>query len=330
MTIATLKDAVLRDMAGTLNNAQLKRLELSLSLRLAVAMGDAELQKLTERPDAEVLLAKFLAAKRLEGCSERTLKVYREELAPALAGLTVNVIEATTDDLRQYLDQYFATRQASKTTMDNKRRYLSTFYAWLESEDIILKSPMRRIHKVRTATKVKELYSDESVEKLREADEALRDIAMVDLLSVSGIRVGELVRLNRADIDLERRECVVFGKGDKERRVYFDARTKLHLQAYLAQRADDVPALFVSLKQPVHRIQIATVQARLKELGAKVAVEHVHPHKFRRTLATKAIDRGMPIEQVQKLLGHKSINTTLMYAQVDQTNVKRSHQKLLA
>jgi integrase/recombinase XerD len=157
----------------------------------------------------------------------------------------------------------------------------------------------------------------------------MRDLAIIDLLYSTGIRVGELVRLNIADVNMEQRECVVFGKGDKERRVYFDAKAKIHLMDYLASRTDNNPALFISLDGRYKRLEISGVEIRLRELGRKLSLNRIHPHKFRRTMATRAIDKGMPIEQVQKILGHSQIDTTMQYAIVNQNNVKNSHQKYI-
>ncbi len=272
----------------------------------------------------------FLAAKRLEGCSERSLRYYASTLARFSEAVVKPAHEMDTDDIREYLAGYSRDGRAGKTTVDNVRRVISSFFSWLEEEDYIYKSPVRRIKKIRTSRVLKPVYSDEALEELRDCCGNPRDLAMIDLLSSTGMRVGELVKLNRRDIDFEARECVVHGKGDKERRVYFDARAKTHLLAYLEGRVDDGPALFVSLHTPYRRLQISGVEARLRKLGEDAGVKNVHPHKFRRTLATKAIDKGMPIEQVQVLLGHSKIDTTLCYAMVDQDNVKRSHRKYIS
>lgn len=237
--------------------------------------------------------------------------------------------QITTADLRGYLDAYQRRGTVSKVTLDNVRRILSSFFAWLEDEDYIVKSPVRRIHKVKTGKTVKETYSDESLELMRDHCDNSRDLAMIDLLCSTGIRVGELVKLNRSDVDFENRECIVFGKGNKQRKVYFDARTKIHLQRYLGERTDTNEALFVSLLKPFDRLQISGVEIRLRKIGRELSFHKVHPHKFRRTLATMAIDKGMPIEQVQQLLGHQSIDTTLQYAMVNQNNVKESHRKYI-
>lgn len=271
----------------------------------------------------------FIDAKRVEGCSEKTLRYYRMTLEMALSAIGKPPRRITTEDLRNYLIQYQTERKISKVTVDNIRRILSSFFAWLEDEDFIVKSPVRRIHKIRVAQTVKDVYTDETLERMRDACETARDLAMIDLLASTGMRVGELVALDRADVDFNERECVVFGKGARERTVYFDARAKLHLQRYLDARTDREAPLFVSLRKPAARLSVGAVELRLRELGAKLRIPRVHPHKFRRTLATNAIDKGMPIEQVQRLLGHKKIDTTLHYAMVKQQNVKLAHKKFI-
>ncbi len=290
----------------------------------------AMLKMSSENQQADtVLVDSFIAAKRLEGCSDRTLIFYRNTIDKMLNSIEKNIKAITTDDLRSYLSDYQNSNMVSKVTIDNIRRNLSSFFSWLEDENYILKSPVRRIHRVKAMTSVKETYSDEDLERLRDNCTEIRDLALIDILASTGMRVGELVRLNRADINFNERECVVFGKGDKERIVYFDARTKIHLQNYLNERNDTNPALFVGLKMPFERLEIGGVETRLKKLGKELAIDKVHPHKFRRTMATTAIDKGMPIEQVQKLLGHEKIDTTLHYAMVKQSNVKNAHRKYI-
>lgn len=275
-------------------------------------------------------LAMFLNAKKIEGCSERTLSYYKTTVEKLLDRITDPIRKVTTDDIREYLASYQGLNDCSKTTIDNIRRNISSFFTWLEEEDYIIKSPMRRIHKIKTTKTVKEVISDEEIEKMRDKCKNLRDLAVIDLLYSTGIRIGELVRLNIDDIDFEERECIVFGKGDKERRVYFDAKTKIHLMGYINSRFDTNPALFVTLDAPYNRLQISGVEIRLRRLGRELGINKVHPHKFRRTMATRAIDKGMPIEQVQKLLGHSQIDTTMHYAIVNQTNVKVAHRKFIA
>ena len=279
--------------------------------------------------DSFELLKRFISTKKLEGRSDKTLKYYKSTVEKMLMVIDKNVKAITTDDLREYLTDYQSRSTVSKQSVDNVRRNLSSFFTWLEDENYILKSPVRRIHKIKTTTPVKETYTDDEMERLRDSCKEIRDLAMIDLLSSTGMRVGELVLLNREDIDFNERECIVLGKGDKERIVYFDARTKLHLQEYLKSRADDNPALFVGLRAPYDRLEIGGVEVRIRCLGRNIGIKKCHPHKFRRTMATVAIDKGMPIEQVQKLLGHEKIDTTLHYAMVKQSNVKNAHRKYI-
>ena len=276
------------------------------------------------------LLGAFISSKKVEGCSDKTIHYYKSSIEKLIATVKKNVCYISTNDIRCYLAEQQEQRGLSKVTIDNLRRIYSSFFSWLEDEDYITKSPVRRIHKVRTDALVKEVLTDENIEVLRDSCQELRDIAMIDLLLSTGMRVGELVKINREDIDFQERQCVVFGKGNKEREVYFNARAKIHLKKYLEQRTDDNPALFVSLKSPYNRLTINGVEVRLRKLGAQANIAtKVHPHKFRRTLATMAIDKGMPIEQVQKMLGHVKIDTTMHYAMVNQANVKIAHRKFI-
>lgn len=316
--------AVETAMAPHLSNEQLDILHDTLVQAMQGLPDTAVTEEST--PD---LVQIFLSAKRVEGCSDKTVLYYDSTIRNVLNAVRKDVREVTTDDLRIYLDRYQSTNGVSKVTIDNIRRILSSFFAWLEDEDYITKSPVRRIHKVKTCKTVKETYSDEALELMRDHSECVRDLAIIDMLASTGMRVGELVKLDRSDIDFANRECIVLGKGNKQRKVYFDARTKIHLQRYLDGRKDDNPALFVTLQRPYNRLQISGVEIRLRRLGEKLNLNKVHPHKFRRTLATMAIDKGMPIEQVQQLLGHQSVDTTLQYAMVNQSNVKQSHRRYI-
>lgn len=313
-------------MLPFLNNAQLKMLQSVLEHAFYGVSVTNEGSTVTI---SENSVAAFVAAKRIEGCSEKTLAYYQNTIQAMISDIGKAAQQITTEDLRAYLTTYQSQHKTSRVTIDNIRRILSSFFSWLEDEDYIVKSPVRRIHKVKTAKIIKETYTDEALELMRDNAPSLRDLAIIDLLASSGMRVGELVTLNRDDINFAERECVVFGKGDKERLVYFDARTKIHLQNYLAGRDDNNSALFVSLKIPHDRLQIGGVETMLRELGRQLNLTKVHPHKFRRTLATSAIDKGMPIEQVQQLLGHQKIDTTMHYAMVKQQNVKLAHRKFI-
>ena len=318
---------VVQKMLLYLNNAQIEKLQEVLQHTL-FGYEVTIVENDTENIEQD-LVELFLSAKRIEGCSEKTLKYYNATIQAMLTCVGKCVRHIVTDDVRSYLTEYQEKNQSSKVTIDNIRRILSSFFSWLEDEDYILKSPVRRIHKVKTGTNIKETYTDEALEIMRDNCTKLRDLAMIDMLASTGMRVGELVLLDRGDIDFNERECVVFGKGDKERIVYFDARTKIHLQNYLNSRRDENPALFVSLQKPHKRLQISGIEVRLREYGKRLGLSKVHPHKFRRTLATMAIDKGMPIEQLQQLLGHRRIDTTLQYAMVKQSNVKIAHRKYI-
>ena len=317
---------VMQQMLPHLDNAQIQKLQKVLEYTL----HGCEITVLEENDnDNSKLVESFISAKGIEGCSEKTLKYYRTTIETMLISVDKSIRYIQTEDLRSYLINYQNEKQSSRVTIDNIRRILSSFFSWLEDEDYILKSPVRRIHKVKTATNIKETYTDEDLEKMRDNCTERRDLAIIDMLASTGMRVGEMVLLNRNDIDFNERECIVLGKGSKERVVYFDARTKIHLQDYLRSRTDDNPALFVSLKSPYERLKIGGVEVRLREFGKQLGLQRVYPHKFRRTLATTAIDKGMPIEQLQQLLGHRKIDTTLQYAMVKQSNVKLAHKKYI-
>ena len=326
-----MKEKVIKEieqkMASILNNEQKEKLKEVLLYTFYNIEVTSIKDELVE--DTIDYAKMFIAAKRIEGCSERTLNYYETTIKTMVDKLSKKVNSIETEDLRNYLSEYQAKNNCSKITIDNVRRILSSFFAWLEDEDYIMKSPVRRIHKVKATQTVKETYTDEELEEMRDACIEIRDLAMVDFLSSTGVRVGELVNLDRVDIDMQERSCVVLGKGGKEREVYFDARTKIHLQNYLNSRTDNNPALFVSLLRPYDRLKISGVEIRLRELGKRINIRKIHPHKFRRTMATKAIDKGMPIEQVQVLLGHRKIDTTLQYAMVNQNNVRNSHKRFI-
>lgn len=315
---------ILNEMSAYLSIPQMKKLQ-EVVLK---TFSENELDK--KHITNEEFLKMFLDAKKIEGCSERTIQYYAVTVEHLFKQTDTEVRKITTEEIRAYLADYQKINGCSNVTIDNIRRNISSFFSWLEEEDYILKSPMRRIHKIKTKTVVKNVITDEGIEKLRDNCKEIRDLAMIDLLYSTGIRVGELVNLNIDDIDLEGRECVVYGKGDKERKVYFDAKAKVHLKEYIVSRNDQNSALFVTLDSPHDRLKISGVEIRLRQLGRSLELDRIHPHKFRRTMATRAIDKGMPIEQVQRILGHSQIDTTMQYAMVNQSNVKSSHQKYMA
>ncbi|CAG9359557.1 Site-specific recombinase XerD [Clostridium perfringens] len=316
-------------MISILDNMQMEELHKVLIERFQGVSIVYESSEVEPNHKNENYCDMFISSKRVEGCSEKSLKYYKSTIENMLNVLGKEIKHITTEDLREYLSKYYENSSCSKVTIDNIRRILSSFFSWLEDENYILKSPVRRIHKIRTGKVIKETYTDEHLEIMRDSCKEIRDLAMIDLLNSTGIRVGELVKLNIDDVNFNERECIVTGKGDKQRKVYFDARTKIHLENYLKSRRDNNNALFVSLIKPHKRLKISGVEIRMRELGRKLNITKVHPHKFRRTLATRAIDKGMPIEQVQQLLGHQKIDTTLKYAMVNQNNIKISHRKFI-
>lgn len=332
MVKADIIISITKEMALLLTKNQLEKLEKTLEknlekVEMKILTDEKEKQQIKETNDNYI--NSFLSAKEVEGCSSRTLKYYREIIEKLVDTIAKPIKEVKTEEVRKYLAYYKENTKCNAVTIDNLRRVLSSFFAWLEDEDYIIKSPVRRIHKVKTPTIIKETLTDENLEKLRDTSNSVRDLVLIEMLYSTGIRVGELIKLNISDINFEDRSCKVFGKGNKQREVYFDARTKIHLKQYINTRKDENEALFVSRNKPHQRLSIAGIELIVRKLGVKTEINKVHPHKFRRTLATMAIDKGMPIEQVQRLLGHVKIETTMHYAMVNQNNVKISHRKYI-
>ena len=323
---------ITNEMSNNLTKYQLELLKNVLIIQfqnIEITVLTDEIKKKEEQNTNEKFINSFLSAKEIEGCSQRTISYYKENIQRLISKLEKPIKGITTEDIRNYLSNYKETNNCGSVTIDNIRRVFSSFFAWLEDEDYIIKSPVRRIHKVKTASIIKETFTDENIEKMRDECKNIRNLALIELLISTGMRVGELVNLNIEDLNFEDRSCVVQGKGNKQREVYFDARAKIHLMQYLNIRKDDNKALFVSKNKPHQRLSISGIELIVRKIGIKTDVNRVHPHKFRRTLATMAIDKGMPIEQVQKLLGHVKIETTMHYAMVNQNNVKISHRKYI-
>lgn len=325
--------SITKDMEDSLTDYQLNKLRESLIInfeRVEFIIKTDELEHQKELDENNDMINSFISSKQVEGCSERTIKYYKEIIEKFVNDFDKSIKQISTNEIRNYLSDYKDNSSCGSTTIDNIRRVLSSFFSWLEDEDYIMKSPVRRIHKIKTAVVVKEVLTDENLERLRDECENIRDLSLVELLISTGMRVGELVNLNINSINFEDRSCIVLGKGNKEREVYFDAKTKLHLKEYISKRNDSNDALFVSMKEPHQRLSISGIELIIRTLGINSNINKVHPHKFRRTLATMAIDKGMPVEQVQKLLGHVKIETTMHYALVNQSNVKISHRRYIA
>ena len=324
---------ITKDMEDSLTDYQLNKLKESLVInfeKLDFIMKTDDLKHQEELDGNKRMIEAFISSKQIEGCSDRTIKYYKEIIDKFNDSFDKSIKKITTEEIRSYLSNYKEMSTCGSTTIDNIRRVLSSFFSWLEDEDYIIKSPIRRIHRIKTPTTVKEVLTDENLEKLRDECENIRDLSLIELLISTGMRVGELVNLNISNLNFEDRSCIVLGKGNKEREVYFDAKTKLHLKEYISKRSDNNDALFVSLREPHQRLSISGIELIVRNLGVNTNISKVHPHKFRRTLATMAIDKGMPVEQVQKLLGHVKIETTMHYAMVNQSNVKISHRRYIA
>lgn len=324
---------ITKDMEDSLTDYQLNKLKESLIINfegVEFIIKTDELKHQEELNENQNMIDSFISSKQVEGCSERTIKYYKEIIEKFVNNFDKSIKQISTNEIRNYLSNYKDNSSCGSTTIDNIRRVLSSFFSWLEDEDYIIKSPVRRIHKIKTAVVVKEVLTDENLEILRDECENIRDLSLIELLISTGMRVGELVNLNINSLNFEDRSCIVLGKGNKEREVYFDAKTKLHLKEYISKRNDSNDALFVSMREPHQRLSISGIELIIRTLGINSNINKVHPHKFRRTLATMAIDKGMPVEQVQKLLGHVKIETTMNYALVNQSNVKISHRRYIA
>ena len=324
---------ITKDMEDSLTDYQLNKLKESLIINfegVELIIKTDELKHQEELDENKNMIDSFISSKQVEGCSERTIKYYKEIIGKFVNSFDKSIKQISTNEIRNYLSNYKDNSSCGTTTIDNIRRVLSSFFSWLEDEDYIIKSPVRRIHKIKTAVVVKEVLTDENLERLRDECENIRDLSLIELLISTGMRVGELVNLNINSLNFEDRSCIVLGKGNKEREVYFDAKTKLHLKEYISKRNDSNDALFVSMREPHQRLSISGIELIIRTLGINSNINKVYPHKFRRTLATMAIDKGMPVEQVQKLLGHVKIETTMNYALVNQSNVKISHRRYIA
>lgn len=324
--------SILKEMEMSLSSYQLDKLKQILRYKLDefdLFIRNNETEKNEYNQKNIELIEIFISSKEVEGCSKRTIKYYKEIIERFVTQENKNIELISTDDIRNYLAEYKEFTRCSNVTIDNIRRVFSSFFSWLEDEDYILKSPARRIHKVKNPIVVKDTLTDENIEKLCDECTNIRNLAIIEMLTSTGVRVGEIVNLNIDDINFEERSCIVLGKGNKQREVYFDARTKIHLLQYLKNRKDENEALFVSNNKPYQRLSISGIELIVRKIGKKADLIRVYPHKFRRTLATMAIDKGMPVEQVQKLLGHVKIETTMHYAMVNQNNVKLSHRKYI-
>ena len=273
-------------------------------------------------------LQEFLDVKALEGCSKATIENYKFNLNKFLLGVGKDPTEIATQDIRKYLADYKRERGVSNTTLDNMRRVFQSFFTWMHREGYVLKDPCAAVNKIRADKIIKNPYSDEEMELMREAAKNLREKAIIEVLYSTGMRIGELEKLNKDDIDFVNGKAIVFGKGAKEREVYFNVKAQLALKKYLENRNDTNEALFVGLQSPYNRLKVSTYEKILRELGGRCGV-HCHPHRFRRTCATILLNKGMPIQEVSKVLGHAKLETTLIYCEINQQSVAANHKKYM-
>lgn len=315
----------LQEMTPKLSLNQLRELQNSLYKCFAEATNSS-VKQLSNND----YIDRYISAKKVEGMAESTIKSYKSSITKFLNYCDDKlIVRITTDDVRAAINRYKDESHCSDLTLDTFRRRISAVFSWLLEEEYIVRNPVSRVHKINYTKKVKTVFSEEEIERIYDNCVSYRELALIGLLNSTGVRVGELATLELSRLDLDNRECVVHGKGNKERTVYFDSKTKLYLEKYLETRNDDVDAVIITKIKPYRKASIRTIQREVGKLGALAEIPKCHPHKFRSTLATRAIDKGMPIEQLKELLGHTEIDTTLVYAQVQQKNIKRSHEQFL-
>lgn len=322
---------VLQAMSVTLCQEQL----LELKTVLQVQMYPYEIAKKSTEVSVRdknyvYFLNMFLARKKSEGKTDNTINQYNLYLGMMLQWLNKEIKNITEDDLIYYLAIYKKTRGVSNGYLDHIRLVFSSFFGWMNAKGHIPKNPAKGMEPIKSVKKIKKPFTDEELEIMRRACEKERDLAIIEVLYSTGIRVSELTSLNRNDVDFLGKEIIVFGKGQKERATYLNATAYVHLKKYLSERTDSNAALFVSQKYPYDRLSVAGVEKVIKDIGNRMGIEKAHPHRFRRTMATNILKRGMPIEEVKELLGHTKLDTTMIYCTVSKANVKLSHQKLMS
>lgn len=276
------------------------------------------------------MVRKFIATKRLEGKSEKTLRKYQPELERLVGFLSKKLYEVEIYDLRLYLALYKENKKVSNRTLDNIRKTISSFFSWMHDEGHIGRNPAKALKQIKYIKEVKKPFTSVEREKLKNACSFLRDLALSEFLYASGLRVSEVVSLNRENIDFTTREAYVIGKGNKERKFYLSEVCIEYLRQYLQSRTDNNRALFVGIKAPYRRIGKEGIETAVKRLGKKAGVDNVHPHRFRRTLATDLVKKNVPIQDVAAILGHADLRTTQVYVCLDQETVKYHYNKAVA
>ncbi len=293
-----------------------------------IAEKSTELRQVDSSWEEE--LGAFLVRKRVEGRADGTIGQYKQHLKRMLQYINKPVKEITEADLFLYISMYKKQRDVTNVYLDNIRLVFSSFFGWLNNKGYITKNPAAGLDPIKKEKRIKKPLSDTELERLRRNCIIKRDTALVEFLYSTGVRVSELIALNRQDINYNSMNAVVYGKGAKERETYLTATACMHLKEYLAARTDDNEALFVSLKAPHKRLTVAGVEEVLRRLGKETGIEKVHPHRFRRTMATNILNKGMPIEEVKEVLGHAKLDTTLIYCQINKENVQHHHRKYMS
>jgi len=331
-----LINSIVIAMSEDLTGDQLQRLERVLAIKLHGLKVERECTALvTSERHYEKILKRYRATKRLENCSEGTLAGYTRCLTQFFERTNKKIRDITTDDIRFYLAIFREEAEAegrhlSLSYMDTIRRYLSAFFSWATDEGYVNRNPCRRLKKIKIPKKIKPVLTTEERACLRHISENPMDMALMEFLYSTACRVGEVIPLNRDDVDFAKKEIVIYGqKGKAERKVYLTSEAVFYLKNYLSQRKDNNPALFVSNKKPYDRLGIQAIQNMLKNLGRRIGL-HVHPHIFRRTMLTDLSTRGMPLQEIQHYAGHVKPETTMEYVQVKDKSVKSSFNRLIA
>lgn len=329
--IEKLISGIIASMQDNLTDEQLQQLENVLVVQLhGLKIEEESTELVVSERHWEKVLRLYIASKRLENCADSTLENYERCVRMMMQGLNKRLQDITTNDLRFYLAVYRDQRKISMSYMETLRHYISSFFTWLTDEGYINRNPARRLKRVKVPQKIKKPYTAEEREHLKDIAKTQRDLAIMELLYSTAGRIGEVVAINRDDVDFYRKEIVIYGqKGKKERTVYLTDGCIYHLKKYLDSRSDDNPALFVSLRKPYNRIGKNGIEAMLRKLGLAAGI-HAHPHKFRRTMLTDGGARGIPLQELQAYAGHTKADTTMLYISVKEESVKASFMRCIA
>lgn len=322
-----INDIVL-SLSDKLTNVELQEIKNILYVKLdKYEIQERTTELIISDNNSDNLLRRFLATKKIEGKSNATLKHYHFILSRMIQSFDKPISDITVYDLRYYLASYKQTRGVSNVTLDGMRRCIKSFFSFLFTEQLIKSNPSLALSQIKCDKKIKRAFSDVDMELLKRSCKNKRDRALVEFLYSTGCRVSEVVQLNRNDIDFIHGKVIVLGKGNKERIVYLTNITIMYIKEYLDSRVDENPCLFAHIRKPYNRLSKNGIEALLHRIGNEAGVENVHPHRYRRTLATNLIQRGANIQDVATLLGHEDLKTTQIYCCISQDNVSTIHKK---